>query len=186
MKLKIMGSILLTGVAASAATVAFPSYAQSNFKQEQQTKIFECQIIQGNYTTTMNHNNQSYPMIVWQNNQLVYDNDGVYDNDEVNIISAAQRCESVSNRINNVYTNYQFSNSQFGSILNYGRVSLQVPIEGELKLISPTVICAGESPCDQENMLFTLSGSNAQNPAQTMNQFVSLLNNPGEYEAIIE
>jgi hypothetical protein len=214
MKAKRLVSIFLSGVAASALG-ALPSHAGINLKENTETRIFECKKIGENYTTTMNRDNRNYSIIVWRNDNLVgYDNNLQYARDvrelvppeyveqyrelreqlveqgkedfEANMILPHERCESVSSRLNTVFRNYQISPPEFALTLNHGRLFLQVRIQGETKFISPTVICAGDNPCDQDNMLFTISGENAENPTQIMHQLVNLINNPGEYAAIRE
>jgi hypothetical protein len=214
MKVKRIVSIWLSGVAASAG-VAFPSYAQGNSEINQKNPVYECQQIGDDYVTVVNVNNQSHHLIEWSNN-----NHNIGSNlhrlipnpkyvpgensqeepmipvpDENHVVGLAERCRSVSLRLDNVNNVV----SQFASkvTLLAGKVppinlrdsqgNVLIDSKGNPFQSAPWVICAtsqvGET-CTRENMLFTLGKVEASEANQLLNNFIALINNPGEFQAI--
>jgi len=188
MKMKRIVSILLSGVAASAA-VAFPIKAQSDSEINRE-KIYECQKIgENNYVTMMNVNNQSYRLIEWnklQDSNQASDYHRLVPNpdypegspeamiagpDEQHLISVEERCQSVSLRLDTINYNYSLNTSNSEILLLAGRVPSQNlrTFEGNVLRDSqglpfqsrPWVICAVSQvgeSCTRENMLFTILG----------------------------
>jgi Circadian oscillating protein COP23 len=118
-----------------------------------QPSAFECRSEDGvNYTIAMRSNGEeSEPIIVWTSNE--FSGSGY---------PPARRCELVSDRLNTLLKDNGYSLS--GLYLTGGRVNGQ------------SVICtvgSDESGCNQYNVLFTLSGTNASDPNRALENLSS-------------
>ena len=131
-------------VLASAIAVQLPfAIAKASIAQDQPSG-FECRTDDGiHYTIALRSDGEvSDPAIVWTS--VAFSDSG---------FPPARRCADVTDRLNALLADNDYSLD--GLYLTQGRVNRQ------------SVICAVESTrlgCNNDNLLFTLSGDNARNP----------------------
>jgi Circadian oscillating protein COP23 len=133
--------------------------AKPSLAQSEQPSAFECRTDDGiHYTIALKSDGEeSNPIIVWTSD--AFESAGY---------PASRRCQVVSDRLNTVLADNGYTLE--GLYLTTGRVNGQ------------SVICTvggTYSGCNQNNVLFTLSGNNARNPEAVLENLSSRANTSG-------